>query len=500
MNSNNGSFKGEIKVAARIIDHISSGLYESPAACLKELINNSYDADAKRVDVFVKPDANQIIIADDGDGLNKEEFQKHFNRISESHKRDSSDVTKSGRPKIGKIGIGFIAANEICDVMEIESTKKGSDELLKVNIDFGEIRKDADKRKTEGDSDITKADYFGTLEKTNVDDHYTFITLKNIRGDARKILEGVGVSPHSSGNKTLYGLGPESIKTILEKGPKSWKEFDSYSENLLSIALNVPVRYYDDWPDLNTEYGFLKEISKSVATWDFSVFIDGTELRKPIVFEKEKVSIVREFNYKGTSISAKGYFYAQHGIINPSELRGILIRVRNAAVGGYDREFMKFSPTTSALFQNWISAEIYADDRLEDAMVIDRKTFRITHEAYVELQLEIHKFLSDFIKEIRLEIYSKQGDVKKIKQARTMEDEIVERIEKVDIFFPSKENSEQIIRSWEGANEEELGRKKLLKKYSVDEIYEIVVDIGKEFLSPDQLFKFLEKLTKRLRG
>ena len=500
MVSDSEGFNGEIKVAARIIDHISSGLYESPAACLKELVNNSFDADAKRVDVFVKPDANQIIIADDGEGLNKSEFQQHFDRISESHKRDSSDVTKSGRPKIGKIGIGFIAANEICDVMEIESTKKGSDELLKVNINFGEIRKDAKERRKNNGSDITKADYFGNIEKTDIDDHYTYITLKNIRGDARKILEGAGVSPHSSGNKTLYGLKPESIKTILEKGPKSWKDFDSYSENLLTIALNVPVRYYDDWPNLDTDYGFLTAISKSVEKWDFSVFIDGTELRKPIVFEEGKVSIVREFTFQGKNISANGYFYAQHGIINPSELRGILIRVRNVAIGGYDREFMKFAPTTSALFQNWISAEIYADDRLENAMVIDRKNFRITHESYVELQLAIHNFLSNFMKEIRSEIYSTQGKIRKIEQARIMENEIVERLEEIDKLLPSKENSENIIMPWEGANEEELGRKKLLKKYTVDQIYEIVLEIGKEFLSPDQLYKFLEKLTKRLRG
>jgi hypothetical protein len=86
----------------------------------------------------------------------------------------------------------------------------------------------------------------------------------------------------------------------------------------------------------------------------FSVFIDGTELRKPIVFEKDRVSIVREFKYNGKHVNARGYFYAQHGIVNPAELRGVLIRVRDAAVGGYDGKFLKFSPTTSALFQNWI--------------------------------------------------------------------------------------------------------------------------------------------------
>ena len=66
-------FSGEITVAARIIDLLSSGLYESPAACLKELINNSYDADARNVEIFVKPDANRIIIQDDGEGMSRED-------------------------------------------------------------------------------------------------------------------------------------------------------------------------------------------------------------------------------------------------------------------------------------------------------------------------------------------------------------------------------------------------------------------------------------------
>ena len=109
------TFSGEILVASRIVDYLSSNLYDSPADCLKELINNFYDADADTVNVFVKPDAERIIIEDNGDGMSRDEFVRHFGRISESHKRDTSDVTTRKRPKIGMIGIGFIAANELCD-------------------------------------------------------------------------------------------------------------------------------------------------------------------------------------------------------------------------------------------------------------------------------------------------------------------------------------------------------------------------------------------------
>ena len=74
-------FEGEITVSSRIVDYLSSGLYESPAACLKELVNNSYDADATLVEVFVKPDADRIIIADNGHGMDRTEFLRHFSRI-----------------------------------------------------------------------------------------------------------------------------------------------------------------------------------------------------------------------------------------------------------------------------------------------------------------------------------------------------------------------------------------------------------------------------------
>ena len=163
------TFSGEIKVASRIVDYLSSGLYNSPAACLKELVNNSYDADASNVDVFVKPDADRIVVSDDGVGLSRAEFERHFKRISESHKRDDDDSTTSGRPKIGKIGIGFIAANELCDVMEIISTKRGSTELLHVEVNFREMRLDPGQRRRP-DNEYAKGDYVGRIEDAQAEE------------------------------------------------------------------------------------------------------------------------------------------------------------------------------------------------------------------------------------------------------------------------------------------------------------------------------------------
>jgi hypothetical protein len=490
-------FKGEIKVASRIVDYLSSGLYESPAACLKELINNSFDADATRVDVFIKPDADRIIIEDNGRGMDHAEFVKHFSMISESHKRDDSDKTQKGRPKIGKIGIGFIAANEICNVMEIVSTKSGSSELLQVTIRFDLMRQDpADRRR--GDTDIAKADYYGTISETDQNSAFTQVFLKEVRGEAQAILARASRSKFASGKKSLYGLKPHSVSRLLkDKNIRTWSEFDAYSKNRLLLALNVPVRYHDDWlpPDLKLK---VDHIVRHVAGLDFTVYIDGSELRKPILFSPKDSVLITKFNFNGEHVSANGYFFAQHSAIRPEELQGLLIRIRNTSVGQYDSSFLGFSSSLGPLFQSWISGEIMADDRLEDAMNIDRRTLRIDHPAYVELQEAVHNYLASLIKRVRAEIYSVRSKTRRAERASEVEKKIIslatQRIAKV-----APESAKDVRNAWVESNFDEVGQKKLLRKFTVDELYEIVVDVAREILSPKLLNEFIKRLTSRLR-
>ena len=490
-------FDGEIIVASRIVDYLSSGLYESPAACLKELINNSFDADATRVDLFIKPDADRIIIEDNGWGMDEADFVKHFSKISESYKRDDSDITPRGRPKIGKIGIGFIAANEICDVMEIVSTKAGSKELLEVSINFDLMRQEPNER-MRGDTDIAKADYHGTVKEADLDAHYTQVFLKKIRGEARSILAGAKRSAFVSGESTLYGLKPGSVEKILKgRNLKTWSEFDPYSKNALEVSLNVPVRYHENWlpAELHPK---VSDIEKSVKALDFAVFIDGSEIRKPIVFNPDGKRLIDRFKYKGKHVTAEGYFYAQSRAIKPQELQGLLIRIRNAAVGAYDPSFLGFSSSLGPLFQSWISGEILADDRLEDSMNIDRRTLRIAHPAYEELQGAVHEHLADLIRRVRTEIYGAGSKTRKTEKAKTVENKII-GVASREIARVSPKAATKVRKAWKNATKNEIGQKKLLRKFTVDELYEIVIEVAEKILSPSQLSEFLDRLTERLR-
>ena len=498
MSQDQTTFRGEIRVASRIIDYLSSGLYPSPGACLKELVNNSYDADATSVFVYVKPDADRIIIEDNGTGMNRDEFVTHFERVSESHKREKSEYTQSGRrPKIGKIGIGFIAANEICEVMELYSTKKGSSELLHVTINFDEMRKPVEQRRRDG-GDFVKADYIGEILETSKSEHYTRIFLTGVRGEAQNILAGARPQSAAGKGRSLYGLGPASVRSALADSTlKSWKDFDSYSETMLEVALNVPVKYHDSWVP-SALHRKVRDFEDAVEALEFEVYYDGTELRKPVVFTPgNRGALINRFKYNGKHVSAHGYFYAQHGTIQPRDLHGLLVRIRNAAVGEFDDSFWGFSPSESSLIQRWVSAEIWADDRLEDAMNIDRRTLREAHPAYVELREALHKHLRVVLSQARSELYQAASAERRDQLASSaITDVITVAREKITPVSRSAANSFE--KSWEKAVEQPRMRKALLRKYTVAELYEAVIESAKGVITEEQLTEILRRLTKRL--
>lgn len=494
------TFRGEIKVASTIIDYLSSGLYETPAACLKELVNNAYDADARQVKIFVKPDADSIVIQDDGTGMTAVEFRTHFERVSESHKRDLSDVTAMGRPIIGKIGIGFVAANEICEQLEVVSTKLGTPELLRVLIDFERMRSPATSRLRDG-TDVAKADYEGSVEPTDPDAHYTWLFLSGIRGDSRRILASANRRDRASGMTSLYGRSPASVAEVLgDSGLADWGQLDAYSESFVHVGLNVPVRYLPGWmPDPWTS--LVRPLERRVAKLAFEVEVDGAQLFKPTFFREPESSVCERFEFKGKHVSARGYFYAQRRGLKPRNLQGLLLRVRQTAVGEYDPGFWGFPSDEAPLFQSWASGEIWADDGLEDAVNIDRRTLRVVHPAYEELRDYIHEFLHDFFKRVRRELHADPAEARR-------QDSAVDEVRRVLELARQRESGvspatrrlmQSVWRLPEGADDPQRVRR-ILRRFTVSELYEIALEVARETLSEEDADLFIRALTHRLGG
>lgn len=96
-----------------------SGIYPTFASAFKELISNSYDADATIVDIAISPDLGTITVQDNGVGMTPFELQSHYLRIGGSSQRQKEGLTPGGRQPIGRKGIGFLAVARYCKAVEI---------------------------------------------------------------------------------------------------------------------------------------------------------------------------------------------------------------------------------------------------------------------------------------------------------------------------------------------------------------------------------------------
>lgn len=430
----NKSQIGKIKVHSEIINTLSSGIYSSPANCIKELINNSFDADASLVTIRIKPIHDTITLIDNGYGMNAIDFDENFAWISKSNKRNNSEFTPSERPLIGKIGIGFIAVNEICDELEVISSKKGEDVKFTARINFKEyLEKDV-----QDNGGIIKGEFTLINEDEDKDEHYTIInllglkeTVKNILND-RQFYSKILKKENKEFERTSFKNMKELIEHHYKKGLKSIEKDNAYLQFIMDLSAYIPVEYIEGGPIEGVSNPIIKELVEMHKNFKFKVDLDGIYLKKPIFFpisnpiRKYDKYIVKSFKKEiivseEKKISFKGYFYAWNELLVPREFNGLAIRIKNIPIAerfGFDSTFLEYPIYTDQIFRNWIMGEIYVLEGLEDSMNIDRKSFRKTHPDYLALQNWVHEFL-------RNEVFSKlvQGlyDKGKIKREKEKE-------------------------------------------------------------------------------
>ena len=111
----------EVTVDKSHIVTIGERLYGESVELIRELINNAYDADATEVKVTIKDD--EIIVEDDGSGMDLDGLKQYFN-IGSTLKRNSPKSPKFARDRIGEFGIGKFASLSACSHFEVW-TKKG---------------------------------------------------------------------------------------------------------------------------------------------------------------------------------------------------------------------------------------------------------------------------------------------------------------------------------------------------------------------------------------
>lgn len=102
--------KYEINVDPRILELLGPNLYTNIYYVLAELIANAYDADAKNV--YIVSGKDEIRVEDDGRGMSyiAGDIGRYLNVAGVSRTNEDESLTPSGRRKMGRKGVGKLAA------------------------------------------------------------------------------------------------------------------------------------------------------------------------------------------------------------------------------------------------------------------------------------------------------------------------------------------------------------------------------------------------------
>lgn len=184
--------KSKLRPRARIIRTIGEELISNDIVAIIELVKNSYDADAKKVciafqgELYKKDDAKdsnpylfpkgkgEIVIADDGSGMNLDTIKKGWMEPATIIKKVKSKSGK-GRRFLGEKGVGRFASARLSQQLEMVTRSKGDNEVYAV-FNWAEF---SDDNKYLDEIDCSWEERKASVVKK----HGTVLNLKNVNLD-----------------------------------------------------------------------------------------------------------------------------------------------------------------------------------------------------------------------------------------------------------------------------------------------------------------------------
>jgi hypothetical protein len=157
-----------------VLNHLGINLYSNIAAVLSEAVANAYDADATEVSINIRND--EVIIADNGSGMNTVDINDKFLKIGyqKRHNKENAELLTPmyRRNPMGRKGLGKLSLMSIAKKIEIHTLKEGgtSEAFL---IDVNEIENLINSK--------TQNPYFPSAITPNIGTIGTKIVLNEIR-------------------------------------------------------------------------------------------------------------------------------------------------------------------------------------------------------------------------------------------------------------------------------------------------------------------------------
>ena len=119
MTFTHGPKKIQFTVDAELLRELGERLVGRQYIALAELVKNSYDADATKVELRIGNDS--IEVSDNGHGMTYDDFANRWMRVGSTHKVHEKASPKFQRPLTGSKGVGRLAVQFLARELELQS-------------------------------------------------------------------------------------------------------------------------------------------------------------------------------------------------------------------------------------------------------------------------------------------------------------------------------------------------------------------------------------------
>jgi len=136
------------RISSHLKDIIGRDLVTNEFVAIFELVKNSFDAGATRVDIEFDPDEETISIVDDGHGMSPADIRSKWLFVAYSEKALTGGDDYRGRIRpsgqfAGSKGIGRFACDTLGAKLELYSQALGQKKIAKLEVDWTQFERDS---------------------------------------------------------------------------------------------------------------------------------------------------------------------------------------------------------------------------------------------------------------------------------------------------------------------------------------------------------------------
>ena len=377
-----------MSLSLNVLNHLGINLYSNIPAVLSEIVANSWDADAENVQINIHND--EIIIEDDGCGMDSSDINNKFLYIGYQKRKESKKSKKFDRMYMGRKGIGKLSMFSIAREVEVYSRKKlenGEYEVCALKMEIDKISEAINK---ENEDSNTISEYYPSeldIAGCDIQDTGTKIVLRKLK-------------------KLTTSLTGEYIKKRVAR------RFGIIGDNF-NVLVNgekVKISDRDYFHKLSYIWYFGEESEKYVSSCSSLSF-------------QEKRSDKIEYNGKTYKVSGWIGSVDASGDLKDGEdnLNKIVVLVR----GKLGQEDILSEYSEGGLYSKYligeINADFFDDDLLEDMATSNRQEYRRDDERYIALKSFVHTELK-YIQGKWTELRNESGESKAVELLPVIED------------------------------------------------------------------------------